>query len=137
VRRPKAPYITLLIATAALGLASRWYPSAFPLVVARYGGDALWAGTVLWLVALLRPAMRTTRVALTALTIALLVECSQLYHAPWIDTIRATQPGSLILGQGFLWSDLVSYTVGVTLMAVLDGWLTRRLPRREPPLVSP
>ena len=98
--------------------------------------DALWAGMVLWLVALLRPATRTRRVALIALTIAALVECSQLYHAAWIDTIRATRPRALVLGQGFLWSDLVSYTVGVTLMAVLDSWFIRHLARPEPSSVA-
>ncbi|CKH20539.1 Protein of uncharacterised function (DUF2809) [Streptococcus pneumoniae] len=38
---------------------------------------------------------------------------SQLYHAEWIDNIRATTLGGLVLGYGFLWSDLVAYTIGV------------------------
>ncbi len=38
---------------------------------------------------------------------------SQLYHAEWIDSIRATTLGGLVLGYGFLWSDLVAYTIGV------------------------
>ncbi len=31
--------------------------------------------------------------------------------------------GTIVLGQGFLWSDLVSYAVGVALMAALDATL--------------
>ena len=34
------------------------------------------------------------------------VEESQLYHASWIDSIRGTTLGALVLGHGFLWSDL-------------------------------
>lgn len=124
-RRPGGVYAGLLAATVALGLATRWYPAAFPAVVAQYGGDVLWAGMVAWLVALLRPSWTTVRVALAAFAIALVVECSQLYHADWIDGLRATRPGALVLGQGFLWSDLLSYAVGIALVAALDRWLTR------------
>lgn len=82
---------------------------------------------VFWLVALLRPAMTTARVALAALAIAWTVECSQLYHAPWIDSVRATRLGALALGQGFLWSDLASYAAGVAFAAMIDAWLTHRV----------
>jgi hypothetical protein len=130
-RRSKAQCVGLAVLTVALGLASRRYPAAFPAVVARYGGDALWAAMVFWLVALLRSGMTSARVALAAFAIALAVEGSQLYHAPWIDAVRGTRLGALALGQGFLWSDLVSYAVGVVLAAVLDVWLTRRNTLRE------
>lgn len=136
VRRSRILYLGLAVVTVAVGLASRRYPSAFPGVVARYGGDALWAALVLWIVALLRPAATTARVALVALLSAWTVECSQLYQAPWIDTVRATGLGALILGQGFLWSDLASYTVGVTLAAALDMLFTRRRGRPAPATAS-
>ena len=45
---------------------------------------------------------------------------SQLYHAPWIDSIRHTTLGGLILGYGFLWSDLACYAVGVGLGVVIE-----------------
>ena len=48
------------------------------------------------------------------------IEISQLYHAPWIDSIRATTLGGLILGFGFLWSDLICYTVGIVIGAIID-----------------
>ena len=52
-----------------------------------------------------------------------LIEISQLYHAPWIDAIRATALGGLVLGFGFLWSDILCYTVGVLLGIIVDGLL--------------
>ena len=124
-RRPKAQYLIVLGATILLGLASRRFPSAFPAVVARYGGDALWAGMVFLLVVLIRPRISTQWAALIALGLSLSVELSQLYHAPWIDAIRATRFGGLALGQGFLWSDLVSYATGVAIMAALDRFLSK------------
>jgi len=45
---------------------------------------------------------------------------SQLYHAPWLDAVRATRPGALALGQGFLWSDLACYAAGVGAAALID-----------------
>lgn len=53
-----------------------------------------------------------TRAAIS-LALAFLVEISHLYHAPWIDLIRQTTLGGLVLGFGFLWSDLVCYSVGI------------------------
>ena len=38
----------------------------------------------------------------------------------WIDAIRNTTLGGLILGFGFLWSDLVCYTIGIIVGAIID-----------------
>lgn len=126
-RRPVAPYAGLLLGTIVLGLATRRYPAAFPALVATYGGDALWAAMVLWLLALVRRTATTPSLAMGALAIAYAVEVSQLYRAEWIDAVRATRVGALLLGQGFVWSDLVSYAVGVVLAAGLDAVLVRRM----------
>jgi hypothetical protein len=116
----------VLFGTIILGLATRVTPSAFPAVVARYGGDALWALMVFWLLALLRPAATTHRLAVGALGIACAVELTQLYRAPWIDAVRATSAGGLVLGHGFLWSDIVSYAVGIVMAAGGDHLLWNR-----------
>ena len=71
-------------------------------------------------VSALAPHARLSRRAATALAIAYLVEISQLYHAPWIDALRLTALGGLMLGFGFLWSDLACYTVGVAAGVLLE-----------------
>jgi hypothetical protein len=81
---------------------------------------------VFWLMAIVWPRASTVRLASAALAIAVVDELSQLYHAPWIDGLRATRLAALALGQGFLWSDLVCYTAGVSLAAGVDWWLLRR-----------
>jgi hypothetical protein len=48
------------------------------------------------------------------------IELSQLYQASWIDSIRHTTLGGLILDFGFLWSDLACYALGVGLGAAIE-----------------
>ena len=43
--------------------------------------------------------------ATLALLASLLVEISQLYKAPWIESIRRTTLAGLMLGFDFVWSD--------------------------------
>ena len=62
----------------------------------------------------------TARVALVSLGICFLIECSQLYRADWLEGIRSYRLGGLILGYGFLWRDLLSYTLGVMLGLLLE-----------------
>jgi len=125
-QRPRITYIALLVVTIAAGLASRDWDAALPAFISLYAGDTLWASMVVWLLAIVWPRASTARLASVALAIAVADELSQLYHAEWIDQIRATRPGALVLGQGFLWSDLVCYIVGVGLAASIDGWIVGR-----------
>ncbi|GGG42792.1 hypothetical protein GCM10011378_18950 [Hymenobacter glacieicola] len=106
-------YGGLSLLTIALGVASRRFAPLWPAWVGTYAGDALWALLVFWLVGLGWPRWGSGRVGAVALSFAFGTEFSQLYHAPWLDALRHTWPGSLVLGQGFLWSDLLCYTLGV------------------------
>lgn len=110
----------LLVLTVALGLASRRFADVLPDFLAEYAGDALWAAMVFWIAALVFPRAATVHLAAAAFGVALVVELSQLYHAPWIDVIRGTRLGALVLGYGFLWSDLVCYAAGAGLAALID-----------------
>src|ERR1017187_341105 len=48
------------------------------------------------------PRASTRTIAILAMSFSVAVEISQLYHAPWIDSIRHTNLGGLVLGFGFL-----------------------------------
>jgi hypothetical protein len=50
---------------------------------------------------------------------------SRLYHAPWIDSLRQIRVAALLLGHGFLWSDLVCYGVGVGVGALAESLTAR------------
>ena len=119
--RPRSLYAILLAITVALGLGSRRYGAALPDVIARYAGDALWATMVMWIYALILPRASTARLAILALATAYAVELSQLLRASWLNVARESRVGALVLGQGFLWSDLVCYAVGVGIGVMLDA----------------
>jgi hypothetical protein len=84
---------------------------------------------VFWGFGLLAPRARTSRVALAAVAFCFAIEFTQLYQAPWIDAVRATTPGRLVLGQGFHAFDLVCYVAGVGLGMALEVGLRGRARR--------
>jgi hypothetical protein len=103
----------LIVLVAVLGIGSRRFSSILPEFIAAYAGDTLWALAAFLTVGLLLPRSATRTVALLAFGLSVAVELSQLYHAPWIDSIRHSTIGGLVLGFGFVWSDLVCYAAGV------------------------
>jgi hypothetical protein len=120
--RPQRDRLRLVVAALIvipLGLLTR---TDFPLpaLVLTYGGDTLYATLVYLLVALVWLRQPTWRLSLLALTICFAVELSQLIQTPWLNALRTTLPGRLVLGAGFLWSDLACYGAGVLLGVALD-----------------
>jgi hypothetical protein len=113
--KTRCHYFIAIIIVIALGLLSR--KLAF---VPLWTGDLLWALMVYFMVRVILIRATIKQVALISLLLCFAIECSQLYQAPWINQIRQTLPGRLILGQGFLWGDLLAYTVGVGLGALAD-----------------
>jgi len=97
-----------LVAVIICGLLSRKYPVLLPAFLGKYPGDALWAVMVYLACAFLRPAAATSGLAASALAISYLDELSQLYQAPWINAIRATTAGHLVLGSAFSWYDMLA-----------------------------
>ena len=122
VRRSRWRCFIAALATVAAGLASRSESLGLVGVVGDYPGDALWALLVYVLLALLLPGWRSRNVAIVAACFALTIELSQLYQVRWINEIRRTALGGLVLGHGFLWSDLVCYAVGIALGILVDRW---------------
>jgi len=110
--RPRGRTALLILAAigAGLFLRSAWVPQGF---VSKYGGDALWALVVFFGWCLLLPTASTRLVAALAVATSAGVEFGQLYHAPWIDAVRATTLGRLVLGTTFAWGDLLAYLVGI------------------------
>ncbi|HEX4423648.1 MAG TPA: DUF2809 domain-containing protein [Kofleriaceae bacterium] len=113
-------YAAAVAATIAAGLASRAVASALPWWLAKNAGDALYGTMVLFGVGLLAPRIPTARAAAIALAFCFAIEISQLYRAPWIDAVRATLPGHLVLGQGFHAFDLACYALGVALGVAIE-----------------
>jgi glycopeptide antibiotics resistance protein len=113
-----------------LGLSTRRFPIYFPNWINLYLGDALWALMIFFLFGLLFRTRETRWVTVGALLFSFSIEISQLYHSQWIDSLRKTRIGGLVLGYGFLWSDLLSYTVGIGVGVLIERLMFLYIKRR-------
>ena len=118
--KKRGVFVAFAVAAMLLGLASRRYGSSLPNFVAENAGDAFWTALVYCGISFCVPnAKILTRAAMT-LAFAYAIEISQLYHAPWIDSIRETTLGGLVLGFHFVWVDLLRYAVGVLFSVAVE-----------------
>lgn len=118
-------YMLFAILTMLVGLASRRFRQQLPTFIGEYSGDVLWALMLFLVVSFVLAGRPLFLRWFISLILVFAVEVSQLYHAPWIDGIRSTTLGGLVLGFGFLWSDLVCYLVGIAAGVLADrfSWL--------------
>jgi glycopeptide antibiotics resistance protein len=113
-------YFVAVVITILLGLASRKFSHLLFSFLAENAGDVLWAMMVYFgfRFLFLKKSM------LTAIFLSFLfsfgIEFSQLYQEDWINQIRGTLLGALILGKGFLTVDLIRYTTGIVIASSLD-----------------
>ena len=120
VKRNRAIYIILTVTVILSGLASRKYQEFLPSFLAEYSGDTLWALMIFLISGFFFSYNSTLLNAAVALLFCFAVEFSQLYQAEWINMIRQTKIGGLILGYGFLWSDLLCYAAGISAGAIIE-----------------
>jgi hypothetical protein len=123
MRKSRLLYFTLIIATIITGLLSRHFKS-IPLFI----GDILWALMVYFIARFLFINKPIKFVVIVSLLFCIAIEFSQLYKAPWINDLRHTLLGRLVLGQGFFWSDLLCYVVGVGIGYMLDFTFLKKDP---------
>jgi hypothetical protein len=121
--RLKYALITLFV--VIIGLASRHFSHYLPEWINFWLGDSLWAVMVYFIFRSILITSSLRQAAIYSLLFSYAIEISQLYHSAWIDTIRHTRFGGLVLGFGFLWSDMVAYTVGIAMAVVVDYFLTQ------------
>lgn len=127
--RSRALYVLLAGLTVLAGLV--WRSRFLPLTpfLFKYGGDALWSMMAFFGFGFLFSRLSTGKLAALSLVFAWAVEFSQLYRAPWLDAIRATRVGHLVLGSTFNWPDLPAYAVGI-LAGVIVELTVRRAEKR-------
>ena len=125
MKNRRIQYFMLICAIIILGLASREV-SFVPLFV----GDVLWAIMIFLIIQFLFIDMDIKVLVLVSLMICYIVEISQLYQVEWLNNIRKTTPGRLVLGQGFLWVDIISYTVGITIAGFIKVIRLKQVERK-------
>lgn len=113
-------YLVFAVITIVLGLLSRKLSFLLPEIINLTLGDALYAVMIYWGVRFLLPHLSRMNTLFLAISICYTIELSQLYQVSWLNEWRSTTIGSLMLGRGFLWSDLVAYTFGCGMGYLLD-----------------
>ncbi len=103
-----------IILLIPIGLISRrigWIPAET--------GDALWAMMVFCLWRIVLQNKKLPLVAITSLAHCYLVEFSQMITWRWLVSFRQTFIGHMMLGQGFLWIDLLAYSIGIIVIYMI------------------
>jgi hypothetical protein len=118
----KKRFIYLAAALLAIlsGLCARAYGPALSPFLSAHAGDALWAMMVYFFLRFLLVRKSLGFAASLSLLFCFGIEFSQLYQAQWINQIRGTSVGALVLGHGFLFIDLLRYAAGIGIAAALD-----------------
>jgi Protein of unknown function (DUF2809) len=117
--RTRVRYLVLAIGTIAVGLMVHLGGSLLSPVLRDVLGDALWAMMMVWWMGVAAPRLPLRTRGLAALAVCISVELSQRYHTPFLDALRRTVPGHLVLGSGYDPRDLLAYTAGVIIAVVL------------------
>lgn len=120
MKRNRWIYAVFTILIIGLGLGSRAFSSVLPDTLNTYLGDSLWAAMIFTGCGFLFRKLKTMITGIISLSFCFVIEFSQLYHAEWIDQIRDTSLGGLVLGYGFLWSDIEAYTIGIAACAAIE-----------------
>lgn len=125
MKRNRWVYLGLIILTMVLGMVSRKYGAYLPNFISKYSGDTIWALMVFFGFGLIFNKDVSIKVGFIALLFSFAIEFSQLYQVDWLNNIRNTTVGGLVLGHGFLPSDLICYTVGIIIGVLLESPISK------------
>ena len=120
--KPRFIYFILALLTIVSGIASRKIVG-IPLLM----GDILYAVLVYFGFRWLLVKSKTPWQIGLPLLFCFAIEIQQLSTAAALVAIRETTLGHYVLGQGFLWSDLLCYTMGIGLGYVIDQFYIQRI----------
>lgn len=63
---------------------------------------------------------KVIQTAIISLLICYGIEFLQLYQGEWMIELRKTLFGRYVLGQSFLWTDIMAYTFGIAIAFIID-----------------
>ncbi len=115
MNKTRIHYFILFLTTILLGILSRKI-SVIPLWI----GDFLYSIMIYFLVRILFIRKKTIFIIISSLLLCYSIEFLQLYQGEGITALRKTLFGKYVLGQGFLWSDIIAYTFGITFIFLIE-----------------
>lgn len=122
MKKVQLNYFLSIIVVLILGILSRKF-SGIPL----FFGDVLYAFLIYFGCRFLFTNYNKSTSLLLALLFCFGIEFFQLAQMDWLIAIRKTTLGRYILGQGFLWSDLLCYLIGALIAYYIDLFLSSRI----------
>lgn len=122
-------YIPILLIIICIGLYSRRMTGTITEIIDFK--DVVWAVMIYFLFRIVFINWPVFKVAVAGIIFSFLIEVSQLYHDDWIDKLRSTFVGGLILGSGFVWSDLPAYVCGIMAGIIADYFIRTYLNTRS------
>ena len=124
--RNRITYFCFTIIVIGFGLFSR--SKYIPNMIYPYFGDLLYTLMFFFIFGFLFPKKKSYQIAILSIGLCYFIEITQLYQADWINNIRNTTFGKLTLGSGFLWSDIISYSLGGLLGVFIEKVLLQSKP---------
>lgn len=115
LKNSRIRYFILTLIVIVLGITSRKIEG-----VPTYFGDTLYAVMVYFGLRMLFINLNLKKTAILDFFFCFAIEFLQLYDAEWMLGIRRTTLGHYALGEGFLWSDLAYYTLGIIIAFWMD-----------------
>ncbi len=122
LKKSRFQYFILFLLIIFLGIISRKI-SFVPLCI----GDFLYAVMIYVLARSILINKKSIQIALLSLLICYSIELLQLYEAQWIIELRKTLFGRYVLGQGFLWSDILAYTFGILFIFLIEKTIFKNI----------
>lgn len=119
-------YFLLFVFIIFLGILSRKI-SFIPLWI----GDFLYAVMIYALVRIFFPVKKALLIVLLSLLICYSIEFLQLYQGEWMIELRKTLFGRYVLGQGFLWSDILAYTFGIITAFIIEKLILKYINQKS------
>jgi hypothetical protein len=121
LKNTRFTYFIIIVSVIILGILSRKIEG-----VPTFFGDTLYAVMIYFGLRFLFIKNSSKITIVLALVFCFCIEFLQLYRAEWLLTIRRTTLGHYALGQGFLWSDLAFYTLGILIAFFIDFNLVKK-----------
>lgn len=109
----KLCYFIIFISSLLLGLFIRSLTSHFHWLVNLMLGDIVWAFMVYYFIRLLFTKISPLKTLFVGVLFSFIIEFSQLIQNDFMNYLRTFKVIALIIGYGFLWNDLLSYSIGI------------------------
>ena len=94
-------------------------------------GDFLYAIMIYVLMRIILINKKAYQIVFLSLITCYSIEFLQIYQADWIIELRKTLFGKYVLGQGFLWTDILAYTFGVLIALLLESFIHQYFNRKS------